>query len=55
MLDSAWWCAPLTSALGWQRQADVYEFEASLGYTVSMKPVGHIVRLCLKHKTKQGT
>lgn len=28
-----WWCTPLISALGGQRQVDLYEFQDSLGYT----------------------
>ena len=34
-----WWCTPLTPALRRQRQADLYEFEASLVYIVSSRTV----------------
>jgi hypothetical protein len=30
----AWWDMPLVPALGWQRQVDFFEFEASLFYRV---------------------
>ena len=29
----AWWCTPLIPALRRQRQAELYEFKASLAYT----------------------
>ena len=32
-----WWCMPLIVAHGRQRQADLSEFEASLGYKVSSR------------------
>lgn len=32
-----WWYTPLVPALGRQKQADIYEFEASLVYRPSSK------------------
>ena len=36
-MNEAWWCAHLIPALRRQRQADLWEFKASLVYRVSSR------------------
>ena len=52
-----WWYTPLILALGRQRQADLCEFEASLGYRVSFRTARATQRnpvLKNKSKNKEG-
>jgi hypothetical protein len=38
MKGQAWWCMPLTTALGKLRQENLYEFKANLGHIASSRP-----------------
>ena len=44
VLGQAWWHRPLTPALRRQRQVDLCEFQASLGYTVNSRTAKVIQR-----------
>lgn len=50
-----WWCTPLNSALGMQRQADLYEVEASLvAEQVSGQPLGNpVLKRCPRPNTQR--
>ena len=39
-----WWCKPLIPALGRQRQADLYEFKASLVYSMNSQKAPKLQR-----------
>lgn len=41
-LDQMWWCMPLISPFGRQRQVALWEFDYSLIYIVSPKPPGTV-------------
>ena len=51
----AWWLTPLIPALGRQRQADLYEFQASLVYTVNSRLHSvYIEKPCLEKENKRN-
>lgn len=47
----AWWCTLLIPAPRRQRQVDLFEFETSLVYAVSFRPVRNTETPCLQNQT----